>query len=439
MRRDRYQITRRLAAWLPVLALWAAPTMAADLVDPIFLDGSTERIDPLECNNINLHFLDCLDLVSIYNFTNGDDWLENAGWGSPNPAFWHGITIKPGTNRVQRIELPSNLMTGSLPPTFNGLDFLEVLNLTDNFIDGELPEDFTTFPALRELRLSDNEFTGRFADDFTYPDWLGEMTQLTVLELIDNQFAGGFPANLNALINLQVLSVDSFNGAPFPLLDKLTQLEHLDLSGSSIPHAIPAWIGDLASLRTLDLTFCLLNGPLPDSLGQLTQLRELRLSFNGFSGGLPASLGQLIHLEHLSIRNDPLSDPRHLSGPLPASLGNLVNLKELDLFWQRLSGPLPASLGNLAALESLNLSVSDLSGPLPESITQLDPQEFFIGANFLNSNDDQQLILSPSQQAWFDQIPDTIYEWPEFGPTQFIFDSLMQRPSPFIFRDRFEM
>ncbi|MEE4330126.1 MAG: hypothetical protein V2J10_04610 [Wenzhouxiangella sp.] len=400
---------------------------------------SRAQLDPLDCNNINLDLMDCLGLVSIYNFTDGDNWLENGGWGNPNPAFWFGITIKPGTNRVQRIELPRNWLSGSLPPTFNGLDALEVLELTDNAIDGEIPDYFATLANLRELRLSDNEFTGSFADSFTYPGWIGGMTQLTVLELIDNEFAGGFPANLNALVNLRVLSVDSFDPVDFPLLDQLTALEHLDLSGSLILDQIPGWIGDLSMLRTLDLNFSRLTGPLPDTLGQLTQLRILDLSFNAFDGGLPASLGQLSNLEILRIRGrSPLLDPRYLSGRLPASFGKLINLKELDLFWNQLSGPLPASLGNLESLESLNLAGNDLSGPLPESFVELELQEFFIGDNFLDSDDQQKLILSPTQQAWFDQIPDAVYLWPEVGPGLFVFDSEIQRPSPFIFRDRFE-
>lgn len=397
------------------------------------------QLDPLECNNIDLEFTDCLDLVSLYNFTAGDNWLENGGWGSQNPTFWHGITIKAGTNRIQRIELPRNFLRGSLPPTFNGLEALEVLDLTDNAIDGEIPDHFATLPNLRELRLSDNEFTGSFSDSFTYPDWIGDMTQLTVLELINNRFAGGFPANLNELVDLRVLSVNNFDGQDFPLLRDLANLEHLDLSGSLILNGIPLWIGHLASLQTLDLSDCRLSGPLPETLGQLLQLRELRLSFNSFDGGLPASISQLTELEILSVRGgNPRLDPRTLTGRLPADIGNLVNLVELDLFWQQLSGPLPASLGDLSALESLNLSGNDFSGSLPETIVQLDLEEFLVGNNFLDSDGHQALILSPAQQVWFDQIPQTVYPWPEVGQPLFVFDSLVQRPSPFLFMDRFE-
>ena len=400
---------------------------------------SRAQLEPLDCNNINLDFLDCLDLVSLYNFTEGDDWLENGGWGSPNPSFWHGITVKPGTDRVQKIELPRNWLGGSLPPSFNGLDALEVLDLTDNAIDGEIPDYLATLANLRELRLSDNDFTGSFADSFTYPDWIGGMTQLTVLELSDNQFAGGFPADLNALTNLRVLSVDNFDPAAFPMLAGLSQLEHLDLSGSIIPEAIPDWIGNLTRLETLDLSDSFLSGSLPDSMGQLSRLRTLELSFNQISGRLPASLGQLSELEVLLIRGgSPLLQPRRLSGPLPVDFANLTKLRELDLFWHQLSGPLPAGLAELDALESINLSGNDLSGPLPEDIVELELQELFIGGNFLDSDDQQQLILSPTQQAWFDQIPETVYRWPEFGPSLFVFDSILQRPSPFIFRDRFE-
>lgn len=406
----------------------------------LLIPGSTfAQLDFNNCNGTNIQPSDCIDLVNIYNLSNGDNWFINDGWGTQaNGNLWHGITLQPGTGRVERIELPFNRLNGRLPPTFNALDALQVLDLGNNWLDDVLPSNLHELAQLRELRLSNNDFNGTFEDNAAFPPWLASMTSLEVLDIKNNRYAGAFPPNLEALINLKELRLDNFNSAPFPDLQAMDQLEILDFSGGRLEGGIPPWIGELSTLLILDLRNSSLDGVLPESLGELGQLEQLRLGFNSFEGRIPASLGHLSNLQLLDIGSGP-GGARWLTGPIPSSFTLLNNLIELDLFWQALSGPIPSGLGQLAKLRRINLAGNDLSGPLPESLTNLALEEFFVGVNFLQSNSDLELELSPAQSIWFDDVSDTVYEWPETGIILISFDSIEQRLSPFLFSDRFEL
>ncbi|MEN1727065.1 MAG: hypothetical protein AAGJ52_01370 [Pseudomonadota bacterium] len=388
------------------------------------------------CPQTNIAFSDCADLVNIYNLSNGNNWNLNDGWGTEaNGNLWSGITLHPN-GEVRVINLPFNNMNGQLPPTLNGLNRLEVLNLNFNLLGDQLPPDLADMAQLRELRLSRNDFNGDINDNNEFPDWLSTISSLQVLEIQDHRFAGQFPDNIGALVNLRELRIDNFNPAPFPDLRQLQQLEILDLSSSLLVGSIPNWIGELGSLEVLDLQDSNLSGVLPESLTELEHLRELRLGFNALSGRLPINLGDLTALQVLSIPSSPFNG-RFLSGPLPDSLTQLTQLVELNLFWQGISGPLPINLGAMGALRELNLVGNELTDSLPSSVTQLQLNEFFISANFFASDETLQLQLSPAQSSWYSTLAETVYLWPEIGPVLGVFDSLDQRESPILFRDRF--
>lgn len=420
----------------------------------------------LLCNNVNVPLFDCFDLVVLYNSTEGDNWLNNSNWGTPDVDSWHGVTVNPLTGRVISVDLAQNRLNGPFPPEFRGLQALEFLQLSSNGLTGQLPAYLGNLVSLKLLQVGFNDLEGPL------PASLGNLAQLDNLFLGGNRFSGPLPASIGNLTRLEVLNVfsDSFNASgrlsgSLPDLSRLTRLQRLDLranriegplptyfdqmpdlellrlDGNQFSGAIPSNLGQLSKLRTLDLAGNTLSGAIPSTLGGLTALEELNLSLNRLSSDLPPSLGNLSMLRQLRVAGAPVSllaDRQAITGPIPASLANLSELEVLDLAFNQLSGPLPSCLGNLSALSTLNLQVNDLVGPVPDAFTALNLSVFYIGANQLDSDAGQRLVPAPAVRTWFEAIPDTVSVIPGFGTL----NSTTQRAAVVnpdaVFRDGFE-
>ena len=401
------------------------------------------NLSVLLCNNVNVPLFDCFDLVVLYNSTDGQNWNNNTNWGTPDVGSWHGVIVNPVTSRVISVDLALNGLDGTFPPEFRGLEALEFLQLSSNGLSGPLPAYLGNLTSLKLLQIGFNNLDGPI------PESLGNLTQLDNLFLGGNRLSGPLPASIGNLTLLEVLDVfsDSFDSSgrltgplpdlsrltrlrrlnlqnnriegPFPdYLDQMPDLESLRFDGNNLSGSLPSNLGALSELRTLNLAGNELGGAIPSSLGNLAQLEELDLSFNAFASTLPAALGNLSSLRRLRIAGAPvgfLADRQPVTGPIPASLANLALLEELDLGFNQLSGTLPECLGNLSSLTFLSLQVNDLEGPVPEAFTLLGLNVLYIGANLLDSGPNQQLSLTPTVQAWFDAIPDTVAAIPGFG------------------------
>ncbi len=86
---------------------------------------------------------DSLELVNLYNSTNGENWTNNDNWlvpGEPMSA-WHGITVDPGASGfggvVTAIDLSSNNLSGTLPPL--SFSALGVYDVSHNNLSGIVP------------------------------------------------------------------------------------------------------------------------------------------------------------------------------------------------------------------------------------------------------------------------------------------------------------
>jgi len=116
------------------------------------------------------------------------------------------------------------------------------------------------------------------------PDWLGNLTDLTELDLSFNELT---------------LVPD--------WLGNLTALTELNLRDNQLA-SVPESLGNLSALSTLDLSSNQL-ASVPESLGNLTALTSLRLNRNRLTG-LPPRLADLLTggLE-LGLEGNPLADP----------------------------------------------------------------------------------------------------------------------------------
>ena len=261
-------------------------------------------------------------LVALYRATGGDSWTNQANWLREDApiALWQGVTTDIN-NRVTRLHLSDNQLTGEVPTELGSLANLQELYLDDNQLTGEIPAELGGLANLQRLSLWENQLTGEI------PTELSSLANLQVLSLSQNRLTGSIPTELGGLANLQRLS-----------------LWENQLTGE-----IPTELGNLADLQELWLGGNQLTGPIPTELGSLANLQELYLDDNQLTGPIPAELGSLANLQVLSLSQN------RLTGPIPTELGNLANLQELWLGGNQLTGPIPTELGSLANLQELSL------------------------------------------------------------------------------------
>ena len=267
---------------------------------------------------------DCNTLMAAKPVLSGlssrlSDWSTGTAIGS-----WTGITAGSRVTGIAVRGAGNNKLGGSIPAGLGDLTNLTRLDLAYNNLTGPIP---STLSNLTSLNLSGNNLTGSIPSN---------LTKLTTLDLGSNRLTGPIPTNL-------------------------TKLTSLKLGNNRLTGSIPT---NLTKLTTLDLQGNDLDGSIPSSLGNLTNLTHLNLIRNGFTGSIPSSLGNLTHLTYLSLRGNKLTG-------IPTSLGDLANLTHLDLSINDLTGSIPSSLGNLTNLTHLDLSSNELSGDVPSELNNL--------------------------------------------------------------------
>ena len=241
-------------------------------------------------------------LIALYDATDGANWTTKTNWKDESKPIstWYGVTVSQ--NRVTRLDLLGNALSGSIPKELGKLSNLTRLNLGFNSRLG-------TF----------NQLTGMI------PKELGSLSNLTSLDLSNNALSGSIPSQLGNLSNLT----------------------SLDLSNNALSGSIPSQLGNLSNLTSLILPGNRLTGMIPTELGSLSNLTSLDLSRNRLTGMIPTELGSLSNLTSLDLSRN------RLPGRIPTELGSLSNLTSLILFRNRLSGPLPQSFTKLKKLNTL--------------------------------------------------------------------------------------
>ncbi|XP_074566803.1 protein STRUBBELIG-RECEPTOR FAMILY 3-like isoform X2 [Curcuma longa] len=137
-------------------------------------------------------------------------------------------------------------------------------------------------------------------------------SNITAIDLSNNNIGGGIPRNLPLTLRTFFLSANQFTGSIPDSLSKLTLLTDMSINNNK------------------------LSGDLPDAFSSLTGLINLHLSFNNFSGPLPASMGNLSSLTTLHMQNNQLSGLLNVLEDLP--------LKDLNIENNLFSGPIPEKL-----------------------------------------------------------------------------------------------
>ncbi|XP_047257370.1 receptor-like protein 9DC3 isoform X1 [Capsicum annuum] len=266
-------------------------------------------------------------------------------------------------SHLQRLNLSMNDFYGShISPQFGRFSSLTHLNLSNSNFSGQIPSEISHLSKLQSLFLSDNSELGLAAYDFKM--LLQNLTQLRELHLSGVSISSTIPLNFSSHLTTMRLRGTRLYGLIPERIFNLPNLETLDLSyNDKLNGYFPKnkW-NSSASLKELDLVGVNFSGNyLPESIGYITSLQRLVLSSCNLSGPIPKSLWNLIRLEYMDLQDN------HLEGPIfPRFTGGLQNLSTLMLSNNSLNGAIPSWIFSLPLLSHLDLSNNHFSGQLKD-------------------------------------------------------------------------
>jgi len=303
----------------------------------------------------NCQYTDSLALVDVFNALNGNTWRASIRWDLTKPMdTWYGVTLNQN-KCVDKLAIFEEDFGGTLSPSICNLSEITYIDLSENQISGTIPANIGNLTNLTFLSLDINKLTNGV------PTSIGNLINLTNLYLNSNQLTS-VPASIGDLSNLEslILSGNELTNVPASI-GNLGNLKRLYLHSNLLTN-IPSTIGDLSNLTALAVNDNQLVN-IPASIGNLSKLNFLQLSGNQLTA-LPASIGNLAELSRFYLSKNQLTY-------LPTSIGNLSKLAFLYLEDNLLTA-LPVNMGNLNKLRTLWVQRNQIAGAMPEWFADLE-------------------------------------------------------------------
>ncbi|KAK8512161.1 hypothetical protein V6N13_097172 [Hibiscus sabdariffa] len=263
---------------------------------------------------------------------------------------------------LQVLSMSNCYLSGPIDSSLSKLRSLSVIRLDNNNLSASVPQFFAAFPNLTSLRLSTAGLSGRL------PEEVLRIPTLQILDLSNNELLEGsfqeFP--LNASLRTLALSGTKFGGQLPESIGNLGQLTRIELASCNFSGTIPKTVSKLTRLLYLDFSFNKFSGPMP-SLSSSRNLTQLNLATNKLNGSiLSTDWSILSNLVSIDLQNNTLS------GTIPTTLFGIPSLQKIFLSRNRFNG----SLGDLHGkttfmLDTLDLSSNKLQGEFPMSVFEL--------------------------------------------------------------------
>ncbi|KAF7046708.1 hypothetical protein CFC21_055718 [Triticum aestivum] len=280
-------------------------------------------------------------------------------------------------NKLQKLHLGYNNISGIMPDRTPHLTSLVVLDISQNNLTGGITRWVVLLSSLSSLDLSYNHLSGPVPSEI---DMLGN---LTMLDLSSNNLNGDLTEeHFTSLMRLKrlYLSGNSLRIIVGPDWIPPFSLEEIDLGSCQLGPSFPAWLQFQVDIREMDISSTGIVDRLPDWFSTtFAKVTDLRISNNEISGRLPRNM-EFMSLQNFFINSNKLTGeipnlPRNiaildmsensLSGNLPSN----IEITDLTSFWLRsnqITGCIPESLCKVESLYVLELSNNLLEGQLPQ-------------------------------------------------------------------------
>ena len=174
------------------------------------------------------------------------------------------------TGEIPGLAWGCNELNGEIPGELGSLTNLTILELGDNELTGPIPTELGSIANLQVLALGGNQLTGTVP---ARPGWqtvASELGNLQELYLWGNELNGEIPGELGSLTNLTILELGDNELTGIPAwrphqpprtvlggpngeiggTGHLTNLQVLAFGGNQLTGKIPAWLGSLTSLQS---------------------------------------------------------------------------------------------------------------------------------------------------------------------------------------------
>ncbi|XP_058081906.1 receptor-like protein kinase 7 [Magnolia sinica] len=283
------------------------------------------------------------------------------------------------------LELSCNHLTGVIPSEIVKLNNLWQLQLWRNNLVGKIPDGFRNLSKLEYFDVSDNKLEGDLRE-------LKFLTNLISLQLFDNGFEGGIPAefgNFKRLVNLSLYS-NKLSGPLPPELGSWAEFNFIDVTDNILEGPIPPDMCKQGKMKKLLILNNRLSGEIPASYAACKTMIRFRVTNNSLSGRVPSGLwglpnAEIIDLEFNSFDGPVTSDiasagnlgqlfisNNKFSGGLPQEISKATSLVSIEASYNEFSGEIPSGIGELKKLNNLLLQGNAFSGDIPDSLASCD-------------------------------------------------------------------
>ncbi|XP_004309195.1 PREDICTED: probable LRR receptor-like serine/threonine-protein kinase At3g47570-like [Fragaria vesca subsp. vesca] len=264
---------------------------------------------------------------------------------------WQGITCGRRHQRVTTLSLPDGALHGTISPYIGNLSLLRFINLINNSFYGNIPQQVDRLFRLRHLNLRYNMLEGGIPVNLTM------CPELSIIRIAENRLTGEIPSEMGSLMKLVELNLQKnyLSGGIPPSLGNLSSITALSLGGNNLVGTVPEEIGRLRNLWYFGIPMCKLSGMIPPSLFNISSMNVFSVTGNMLKGSIPPGIGlNMPYLLNMSLGGN------ELSGKIPASFSNATQLQKLDVWENNFVGQVPESFGNLPNIIWLNFGNNNL-------------------------------------------------------------------------------